>query len=76
MGKRKLLTSEDVSQSFCRHKSYSIDEIMAAGGTTAFAAKMGKNFQAIDNRLKKLPKDTFLTKDEANEALKILKESK
>jgi len=28
---------------FYGHKSYSVAEIMAAGGTTAFANKLGKN---------------------------------
>lgn len=76
MGKRSTVTFEETDSSFSRHKSYSIDEIMAAGGTTAFATKMGKNFRAISDHLKKLPEDAFLTKEEANAALQMLNESK
>ena len=76
MGKRSTLKSEETNSSFSRHKSYSIDEIMASGGTTAFANKMGKNFQAIGNQLKKIPKDAFLTQEEADAALKMLNESR
>lgn len=76
MGKRSTVAFEETDSSFSKHKSYSIDEIMAAGGTTAFATKMGKNFQAIGDRLKKLSKDAFLTKEEANDALRVLNENK
>jgi len=61
---------------FSDHKSYSIAEIMAAGGATAFANKMGKSPESIDDRLKALPKDAFLTNEEAIAALKMLNESK
>jgi hypothetical protein len=63
-------------QPFSDHKSYSIVEIMAAGGATAFANKMGKNPKSIEDRLKAFPKDAFLTEEEATDALKILNESK
>ncbi len=49
---------------------------MASGGTTAFANKMGKNFQAIGNQLKRIPKDAFLTQEEADASLKMLNESR
>jgi len=61
---------------FYGHKSYSVAEIIAAGGTTAFANKLGKNPQAIDDRLKELPKEAFLTNEEAMRALETLNESK
>ena len=32
---------------FTTHKSYSPEEILAAGGTTAFAIKMGKTPEAL-----------------------------
>jgi hypothetical protein len=76
MGKRSIKTSGDTQHSFSDHKSYSIAEIMAAGGATAFANKMGKNPQSIGDRLKKLPKDAFLTQEEAKCALEMLNESK
>lgn len=72
MGKRSTAKFEETESSFSRHKSYAIDEIIAAGGTTAFAIKMGKNFHAINDRLKYLSKDAFLSKEEANKALQIL----
>ncbi len=59
-----------------RHKTYSIAEVMAAGGTTAFANKLGKNPANIQNRLNGLPDDAFLTKEEADKALETLNESK
>jgi len=49
---------------------------MAAGGATAFASKLGKSPQVIEDRLKELPGDAFLTKEEAARALKTLNESK
>jgi hypothetical protein len=76
MGKRSIITSGETQPSFSSHKSYSIAEIMAAGGATAFANKMGKNPDSIDSRLKELPKDAFLTKEEATLALQRLNESK
>jgi hypothetical protein len=76
MGKRSIKASGDTQHSFSGHRSYSIAEIMAAGGTTAFANKMGKSPQAIAERLKKMPKDAFLTKEEAIDALERLNESK
>jgi len=57
-------------------KSYSVDEILAAGGTTAFAEKLGKNPQNIAKRLENLPKDAFLTDEEVEIALKMLRENK
>lgn len=59
-----------------RFKTYSIADVMAAGGTTAFANKLGKNPANIQDRLDKLPKDAFLTEEEADKALETLNESK
>lgn len=59
-----------------RYKTYSVAEVMAGGGTTAFANKMGKNPANIQDRLNKLPDDAFLTKEEAEKALETLNESK
>ena len=75
MGKN-IKTTGDTQNPFSGHRSYSIAEIMAAGGTTAFANKLGKNPQAIVDRLKELPKEAFLTNEEAIRALKTLDESK
>ncbi|RZJ91938.1 MAG: hypothetical protein EOO20_03530 [Chryseobacterium sp.] len=72
MGKRTVIKSGEGQSSSSRYKSYSISEIMAAGGATAFASKMGKNPDIIDDRLKQLPKDAFLTKEDAFLALQTL----
>ena len=76
MGKRNTKTFEYAQHSFSDYKSYSIVEIMAAGGTTAFANKLGKRPQFIGERFKELPDDAFLTDDEVTLALETLKESK
>jgi hypothetical protein len=76
MNNKNIETSNEKEYSFPRLKSYSIDEVLAAGGTTAFANKIGKNPENIEIRLKKLPKDAFLTDDEVTQALKMLNESK
>ncbi len=65
------------SRSFTpRYITYSITDVIAAGGTTAFANKVGKNTANIQERLNKLPDDVFLTKEEADKALEMLNESK
>ena len=74
MGKKITTSTNDTLPNAPRHKSYSIDEILAAGGTTAFANSLGKNPAKIVSTLKDLPKDAFLTKDEAVLALELLKE--
>jgi hypothetical protein len=76
MNKKDINTVGEEHYIFPKLKSYSVDEIMAAGGPTAFAEKLGKNPQNIIKRLEKLPKDAFLTDEEVEIALKMLKESK
>jgi hypothetical protein len=76
MSKRDIETSKEEQLPFANLRSYSIDEIMAAGGPTEFAIKIGKNPENIIKRLEKLPKDAFLTDEEVEIALKMLKESK
>lgn len=67
----------DLSQQlFPNLKSYSVDEILAAGGTTAFANKMGKDSSKLYERLSKMPKEDFLTDQEVADALRILNEGK
>lgn len=68
--------SGSLSSSAPRYKTYSIEEVMAAGGTTAFANKLGKKTENIQDRLDRLPDDAFLTEEEADKALKTLNESK
>ncbi len=61
---------------FSDFKSYSVEEIMAAGGTTAFANKLGKRPELIGERLNELPDDAFLTEDEFTRAMETLNRSK
>ena len=76
MSKQSTKTSDELKSLFSDFKSYSVDEIMAAGGTTAFANKLGKHPQNLVDRLKNLPEDAFLTEEEATLALKMLKDNK
>ncbi len=76
MGKAGIKTGGETQNSFFKVKSYSISEIMAAGGATAFATKMGKKPQNIASRLKDFPQDAFLTNDEVELALEVLKNNK
>jgi len=57
-------------------RSYSIDEILKAGGPLAFANMLGKKPELIENNLALLPSDSFLTTEELNNALAILNDSK
>jgi hypothetical protein len=75
MGKKNVETENELRPSF-NYKSYSVDEIIAAGGATAFANKLGKNPQIIITNLRKLPKDAFFTDEEAKQALETLKATK
>ena len=75
MGNKKI-KSDGIQHSFSGYKSYSIDEILASGGTTAFATKLGKSPQTIEGRLRDLPEDGFLTKEEVKRALETLSNSK
>ncbi|MEX8546500.1 MAG: hypothetical protein V5804_02760 [Mucilaginibacter sp.] len=76
MGKRSIKKSDEATPSFSNFKSYSVAEIMAAGGTTAFANKLGKHPELIGEKFKELPADAFLTEEEVAQALKMLRESK
>jgi len=57
-------------------KSYSIDEILAAGGPSAFAKKMKKNLNGLFDEIARLPSDAFLTDDEFKEAMATLNTGK
>ncbi len=76
MDKKSIKAQDEVKTSFSKFKSYSVEEIMAAGGTTAFANKLGKHPQHLVDALKNLPIDAFLTEEEAALALKMLKDNK
>jgi hypothetical protein len=76
MGKTETKAGGETQNSFSKIKSYSISEIMAAGGAEAFATKMGKTSQQLIARLKELPKEAFLTEEEAEIALEMLRNNK
>jgi hypothetical protein len=76
MGKRNIEISREEQNPFSNLKSYSVDEILAAGGTTAFAEKMGKSAEGLLNVLKNLPQEAFLSDEEFEEAMKTLNQSK
>jgi hypothetical protein len=55
------LTGKDASRT---HKSVSPEEIIAAGGTTAFGIKAGKNNETLKKALKKSPEPEPFTEEE------------
>lgn len=58
------------------HRSYSIDEIISAGGSTAFAQKVGKKVTDVSKKLSQIPEDALLSENELNMALATLNDSK
>lgn len=76
MNKKNIGTFNKPRPLFSALKSFSVDEILAAGGTTAFANKMGKSAAGLEEALKKLPKEALLTEEEFSAAMKTLNESK
>jgi len=72
---RKKIEIEELPK-FARFKSYSVEEILAAGGAIAFADKLGKNSRTLYEGLKSLPKDAFLTEEEFQQAMESLNASK
>ncbi|MEO3405917.1 hypothetical protein AAFN85_18540 [Mucilaginibacter sp. CAU 1740] len=57
-------------------KSYAIDEVLAAGGATAFANKMGKSLKDFKEKMASFSPDSFLTDEELKSALETLNASK
>jgi len=76
VGKTGTRAGGETQNSFFKVKSYAISDILAAGGATAFATKMGKKPQNLMSRLKEFPHEAFLTNDEAKSALDTLKNNK
>ena len=62
--------------SFKSHKAYSPQEILAAGGTTAFGRKTGKNNESIIKAIEKLPAIEPFSNDEWNDLLEQLSNDK
>ena len=59
--KRKTSATENL---FREHRSYSPDEVIAAGGTTAFGIKMGKDRDTMLKALENAPKPEPFTEEE------------
>ena len=76
MGKKDIKIQASAEEFLPNLKAYSINEILAAGGTTAFANKMGKTAQSLIEHLKNRPKAAFLTDQDLADALKMLNENK
>jgi hypothetical protein len=76
MMKNIIKTDHTKRYQFKPIKSYSVEEVLAGGGTSAFAYKMGKSPQNLVEALKDLPKESFLTNQEFDKALQILQEEK
>lgn len=57
------------------HKSYSAEEILAAGGTTAFARKIGVSGKEQMEAIAKIPAISF-SDSEWNDLLEMLKKDK
>jgi hypothetical protein len=49
---------------FKTHKSYGVEEILAAGGTTAFGIKMGKDMDSMLKAMENAPKPEPFTDEE------------
>ncbi len=49
---------------FKPHKSYSVEEVLAAGGTTAFGIKMGKDMDSLIKAMENAPKPEPFTDEE------------
>lgn len=76
MDNENIKTDMEEQVPFSKIKSYSVSEIMAGGGPEAFATKLGKDTKSLIARLKELPKEAFLTEEEAEIALEMLRNSK
>jgi hypothetical protein len=68
----------DISKNdgFRASKSVSPEEILAAGGTTAFGRRSGKSNETLIKRLESLPKPEPFTEEEWADALADLKNNK
>jgi hypothetical protein len=64
------------TNSFKNHTSYSPEEILAAGGTTAFGLKTGKNNSKLIKALQEAPAAEPFNKDEWDNLLDQLDRDK
>ncbi len=61
---------------FKTHKSYTPEEVFAAGGATAFGIKMGKNNETLIKEMESLPKPEPFTKEEWDDLMADLEKDK
>ncbi len=69
----------DISKSdgsFRTHKSISPEEILAAGGATAFGRRSGKNNETLIKALENLPKPEPFTEEEWTDLMADLEKDK
>ena len=71
---KKVLKANKAPQ-FNVHPSYSVEEILEAGGTTAFALKNGLSGKGQMKAIAKLPSISF-TNNEWNEIMELLENDK
>lgn len=76
MNKKDIDIDKNEHFDFPGFKTYSVDELLATGGTTAFAGKLGKDPRKLIDLLNELPEEDFLTDEEVEAALKTLNEGK
>lgn len=70
----KTNTKSTSSRLFRSHKTYSPEEILAAGGATAFGRKSGKDNRKLIETLSSSPKAEPFTDKEWEDTLKQLQE--
>jgi hypothetical protein len=63
-------------ESFRSHESYSPEEVLAAGGTTAFGLKAGKNNSTLIKALEEAPPIEPFTEEEWTDLLDQLEKDK
>ncbi len=59
MEKMNQIVEKTQRYQFKTHKAYSAEEVLAAGGTTAFAHKIGKTGKAFRESIKNAPVADF-----------------
>ncbi|WP_462266449.1 hypothetical protein [Mucilaginibacter sp.] len=73
MENKGIQSRGEIQHSFFKVKTHSIADILAAGGATFFAVKMGKDWENLAARLKDFQQEAFLTDEDAKSALESLK---
>jgi len=61
---------------FKTHKSYSVEEVLAAGGATAFGRKRGQDNQTLIEALRSAPEIDPFTDEEWDDLMSELKKDK